>query len=346
MTTTSMGAHGATLALAGAIALGVGIRASSETIDETVLLGEIGFSAEEIQRIGRGEIVSRSIDADGSAIALAVAGTIAVPATFYVESFRDIESFKKTEEVQQIGRFGDPPAAADMAGLTLDQEDIDDLRSCRVGACGVKLDRRGIETIGARDARVDTASAALRAHLSEYTQRYLRSGNSVLMEYHDSSPPGRIAEQLRAISTRTTYLRRWPALFDAVFNFNGTLPPGLDGFVYWSREKVGPRPVVSVTHVVISPSREGAAVVATKQIYGSHYGRASLGIAILLDKGTPDAPRTRVVYLNRSRLDVFGGILGPLKRPLVRSRAREGAERMMTGVKARLEKKYAGNAER
>ena len=322
-------------------ALGVGLGASREAIDEPALLREIGFSNQEMQRIGRGEIVSRTIEADGSEVALAVAATIAAPSSFYLEKFRDIEAYKKTEEVQQIGKFSHPPSAADMARMTLDQADVDDLRSCRVGACGVKLDRRGIDAIAAPNATIDTASAALREHLVAYTQRYLETGDSVLMEYHDSSPPGRLSEQLRGISARTTYLRRWPTVFEAVFNFTGRLPPGFEQFVYWSKEKLGPRAVVSVTHVIISPPRDGVGVVATKQIYASHYGRASLGITILLDQGPPDARRLRIVYLNRSRLDVFGGLLGPLKRPLVRSRAREGAERMMRGVKARLEKQYS-----
>jgi hypothetical protein len=328
-----------------ALAVGVSVRAAL-LVDEPALLKEIGFSAQEIERIGRGEIVARTVDADGSAVALAVAGTIGITAEFYLQKFRDIESFKKTKEVQQIGRFGRPPAAADMSRMTLEQEDIDDLRSCRVGACGVKLDREGIQALAGRDARIDTASAKLRDHLAAYTQRYLQSGNRVLMEYHDNAPPGRVSEQLGAISTRTPYLRRWPSLYDAVFDFNGTLPAGIDDFVYWSKEKVGPRAVVSITHVLISPPREGATVVATKQIYASHYGNASLGLTVLLDKGTPDAPRMRIIYLNRSRVDVFGGILGPLKRPLVRSRAREGAERMMQGLEARLEKQYADRPDR
>jgi hypothetical protein len=328
-----------------AATLCIGVRASSQTIDEPALLKEIGFSAHEAQRIGRGETIARTIDADGSAIALAVAATIAVPPSFYLEKFRDIASFKKTEEVLQVGRYGHQPSAGDVAALTLDQEDVDDLRSCRAGDCGVKLDAAGINAVAGRDARIETASTALREHLTAYTQRYLRSGNSALMEYHDSSPPGRVADQLRAIADRTPYLRRWPTLFDAVFTFTGTLPSGLDDFVYWSKEKVGPRPVVSVTHAIISQSREGTAVVATKQIYASHYSRASLGITILLDKGRPEAPSMRIVYVNRSRLDIFGGILGPLKRPLVRSRAREGAERMMKGLKARLERQYSGKSE-
>ena len=115
---------------------------------------------------------------------------------------------------------------------------------------------------------------------------------------------------------------------------------GLDAFVYWSKEKIGPRAVVSLTHVVISPPADGNAAIATKQIYASHYGHASLGLTILLDRSTTSAPRTRVIYVNRSRLDIFGGLFGSIKRPIVRSRAREGAERTMTRLRERVESNY------
>jgi hypothetical protein len=39
-------------------------------------------------------------------------------------------------------------------------------------------------------------------------------------------------------------------------------------------------------------------------------------------------------------VDIFDGVLGALKRPIVRSRARAGAERMMTGLRARLESDF------
>lgn len=339
MMTSRLRAEHVTLAIVTVAA--TGLLAAAVVTGEPALLEQIGFSGHDIERIGRGEIVARTIEADGSTVAIAVAATIAVPPAFYIEKFRDIQAFKKTEVVQQVGRFAREPAASDMTRLTLDQSDIDDLRGCRIGDCGVKLDAAGIQAVAGRDARVEPASAALREHLAAYTRRYLQSGNSALMEYRDSSSPRRVADQLQVIGKRMTILRRWPTLFDAVFAFDGTLPPHLEDFVYWSKEKVGPRTVVSITHVVISPPRDGAAVIATKQIYASHYGDASLGVTLLFDEGTPGTPRMRIVYLNRSRVDVFGGVLGPIKRPLVRSRARDGAERMMRGLKERLETQYA-----
>ena len=308
--------------------------------DERALLTEIGFTAQEAQRIMRGDTVARTTHADSSAVALAVASTMAAPAAFYLEQLRDIESFKKSPEVHQIGRFGRQPSVADLAALTVEPSDVNDLKSCRAGDCGFKLDDEGIRALASREARMDSASAAMRRHLAAYTQRYLQSGNASLIEYHDASRPRRLADDLRLILEHSPYLRRaWPALDHAIGAFSGSLPAGLDGFVYWSKEKVGPRPVISVTHVIISPVKGGAAAIATKGIYASHYGHASLGLTILLDR-TTDAPRTRVISVNRSRLDVFDGLFGTIKRPLVRSRARDGAERVMTRLRERVEANY------
>jgi hypothetical protein len=310
--------------------------------DEQALLKELGFSAHDLQKIGRGEVVGRTTQADSSAVALVVAGTIAIPTGFYIDRFRAIESFKKTAEVLQIGRFSNPPSNHDLAALTLDEADVSDLKACRIGDCGVKLDEEGITSLARRDAQAGPSSAAMRQYLANYVQRYLERGDAALAEYRDNSQPRRVADELRVILGRSHFLQRgWPALYATVAAFPGTGPEGLEHFVYWSKEKVGPRAVISVTHAIISPPQGGTAAIATKQLFASHYSTGSLGVTMLIDKGTTESPRTLVVYVNRSRLDIFGGILGSIKRPLVRSRARDGAERMMRLLRERLERDYA-----
>ncbi|HJR59863.1 MAG TPA: hypothetical protein VJ813_10705 [Vicinamibacterales bacterium] len=322
-------------------AASVGARAPAPALDEQALLKELGFSAQDLLKIGRGEIIGRTTQADSSAVALVVAGTIAVPSVYYLEKFRAIESFKKTAEVLQIGRVNGAPSPADFAALTLDQADVDDLKDCRVGDCGVKLDADGVARLARRDAQAASATAEMRQYLAGYAQQYLQRGNGALMEYRDNSRPRRVADELRVILDHSRFLQRgWPTLHTAVGAFTGTMPDGLDHFVYWSKEKIGPRAVISLTHAIIRPPSEGVAAIATKQIFASHYSTGSLGMTMLLDKGTPEAPRTLIVYVNRSRLDIFGGILGTIKRPLVRSRARDGAERMMRQLRDRLERDY------
>ena len=56
----------------------------------------------------------------------------------------------------------------------------------------------------------------------------------------------------------------------------------------------------------------------------------------------PDQPGMIVVYVNRSLVDALqGGILGPLKRPIARSKARGGLEDNLETLRKRLEREYA-----
>lgn len=217
-----------------AAALGVvGTGAAADEPEPRALLAQLGFSHQEIERIYAREIVARTNDADGSAIALAVATIMEVPAAFYLEKFRAIESFKTSPEVKQIGRFSATPSESEIASLVLEDEDVDDLRSCRPGSCGLKLDADGIARLARKDARLDTASAAMRAYLAEYAARYLTTGNAALMEYRSASKPRRVLDELQTIMVHSRFLQQsWPALFDAVANYAGTLPGNLEGFIY------------------------------------------------------------------------------------------------------------------
>lgn len=304
------------------------------------LTGDVGFSAAELQRLERGEVVAKGLRADEASVGLVTAARMAIPAQFFLDRFRQIEQFKKTAEVLQIGRLSAAPSAAEFAALTLESGELKDARGCRVGDCAFKLDGAGIERL--RAARNDEAAmAALRTHLAQYVAAYLQKGNTALMEYNDRSRPLAMTDQMERIVRDSPFLQReWPAVHTAIGGYAGTLPQGLEHFVYWSKEKVGPRPVVSLTHAIVRPPRDGVAVVATKQVYASHYTTGSLGLTILVDRSGDNGPATLVVYVNRTRVDIFDGVLGALKRPIVRSRARSGAERMMTGLRTRLENDF------
>ena len=68
-----------------------------------------------------------------------------VPADFFIERVRDIINFKKSDNVLQIGKFSNPPRLEDLAGLTLDQVDIDAIKECRATRCDVKMSTTFIE---------------------------------------------------------------------------------------------------------------------------------------------------------------------------------------------------------
>ena len=53
-----------------------------------------------------------------------------------------------------------------------------------------------------------------------------------------------------------------------------------------------------------------------------HYYDASLGLTVLVPDRGAATPTTYVVYLNRSRIDLFDGMFGSVARRLVAGRAK------------------------
>ena len=135
--------------LAASVALGAAGAAPAsrqEAAARNALQSCAGFGDDEARKLQDGNPASRTLPArDRHEIAVAGAIRIDIPAQFFVEQMRDIESFKRSALVRQIGRFGRQPSLADLASLQLDADDLADLRHCRVGDCDVKLPAAAIE---------------------------------------------------------------------------------------------------------------------------------------------------------------------------------------------------------
>ena len=71
------------------------------------------------------------------------------------------------------------------------------------------------------------------------------------------------------------------------------------------------RPTVRVNHVVVYAAPNGAAYIARKQIYASHYFEGELELLALFNAGAPGAPpATYLITVRRYRFDNLpGGIL-------------------------------------
>lgn len=307
------------------------------------LRSHAGFTSQDLARVAAGTAVGRSLPADPDEVAVAAAVFMSIPRQVFVERFRDIASFKRNPAVLSIGRFGSPPSASDMRGLTLDSDDVEALRRCRPGDCGVRLDQAAmsrIQSAGLEGAGSEERAAnAVREYLAGYAADYLRRGDGALMEYTDRRRPRRIAAELATIIQRSPYFtRELSPMRSDVSGFAGVAGSAHDHFLYWSVEKIASTPTTSLTHAIIAAPAAGLSAMATRQIYASHFFYASLGLTLVADTTGPTGPGITVVYLNRSRVDAFAGLLGSVKRAAVRSRARSGAERLLRDLRTRLEK--------
>ena len=97
------------------------------------------------------------------------------------------------------------------------------------------------------------------------------------------------------------------------------------------------KPVISATQVTIVRPDRGRlpeVVVASKQIFATHYMDASLSITALVKDGESQRYLT---YVNRSDIDVVNGFFGGLVRSILQRRVRNEAPGILIGLRERLE---------
>jgi hypothetical protein len=148
-----------------------------------------------------------------------------------------------------------------------------------------------------------------------------------------------MGEEFSALLDQSEFLtRRLPRLAERLRRY----PDGQDGtiesFLYWSKETLGGKPIVIVTHVFIVQSDAPEipeALVASRQVYANHYRTGSLALTALAG-GRGGAPGY-LTYLNRSRIDVLGGLFAPVTRLIIERRLRAEAAEVVQGLRARLE---------
>ena len=298
----------------------------------TLLMTAFNLSKAEIGRLDGGAVVSRTLDVRNRR-EVATLGIVRIktsPAR-YVERLADITTFKRTADVLQIGTFSSPPQPADTASLIIDDADLKGLRECRVGDCDIRLSAESIERVKreidwhAADASRN-ASVLMRRLLVDYVARYRHSGTAAAMEYADRVPPLNVGREFASLIDADAITSKYaPRLRRHLLDYPAPSAEKMTDFVYWSRELVRGRPVISITHVAIAPAVDDSPVayaIGSKQIYAMHYFDASLGLTLLVPDPTAASPATYVVYLNRSRIDLFEGLFGGLARRIVAGRAR------------------------
>ena len=316
----------------------------------TILTRSFGLSSADMRRIDAGAVVARTLDSDdGREVATLGVVRIAVPPEFFARRLADIAAFKKNSEaVLQIGTFRNPPHEEDLRALTLDPSDIDDLRDCRVADCDVQLPADAIERfrteVNWKASGADQqAGAVMRSTLVGYVRRYRTSGEPALVTYADKSKPIAVGREFRdLVEDDRRVLPQFPGLRQYLLAPAAAPGAMMADVVYWSKERIGRKPVLSVTHLVIwrpPPGSPAEYVAASKQLYASHYFDASLGLTMMIGGGGA-SPATYVAYLNRSRVDMFGGVFGGVTRALVKSKTRGAAADNMERLKTGLERAF------
>ena len=333
------------IARAAAIVLGIaaGCAALAQPADvapdiQAVLATHLRFSKGDLDDLRRGRIVKHGLPSRAPG-EIAVAGGVRIlaPKAAFFARVRDIARFKSGPNVLQIGRFSSPPALDDLAALTLDEDDFD-ARSCRVGDCDIRMPAAAIERFAEIDYKSSGASvratALFKQILFDTAAAYVSGGRPT--QYDDGPKPIRPNDEFDGILGGMPEIGElMRALPDHLRHFPSSRLPDAEDFLYWSKEKFGIAPFVTVTHVTIVCPVPAICLMATRDVYSSRYLDASVALAIAADAG-PDA--FDLVYDNRSRANALKGAFGGLRRSLTERRARGGLEESLKAVKMQLEK--------
>ena len=295
-------------------------------------------------RLDRDQVLARVLPGKSGQLAVFVATRLNAQPDALVAWTHAIAELKRSKFVLQIGRFSDSPRPSDLEGLTLDQRDLDAIRRCRPGDCGLKLSAGDIESLtavlGTAGAEWrDVLQRELRRLLVERVVQYQAGGQGALAPPADRKKPRRPDAALSAIVEQSPYLAKLPHLVVWLKEYPH-VDSTVESFFYWSKEHYGEgKPVISITHVGIvrpqSDHRLPAVLVAGKQIFATHYLEGGLGLTMVVRDATNGAPY--LAYVNRSQVDMLRGFFGGFVRGVLEDRLGRQAPLIVRDLRARLE---------
>lgn len=305
---------------------------------QKLLSEKVPFNETDFAKLQHGETIVRVAPVqDKREIAVSGLITLHASAAEFLRSYRDSLTRKNNAAVLEVGSFSASPSIKDLENLTLEAQDIENLKNCIVGNCQIKLSAAMIERFAreidwqAADAP-QQATQLFRTMLLEYVKDYRARGDAALIAYNDKQDEIRVAEEHEAIRHVSGYLNDLASSAES----GAELQP-FEELLVWTKIKFGLKPVIAINHVKIYKSdRElGPQVLAvSKQIYANHYLNSSLALTGFV---TVAGPTSFLVYENRSRADGLQGPFSKIKRGLVENKALDGIKGILQHSKLALE---------
>src|ERR1044071_6027167 len=308
---------------------------ASDAEFQKALAQKAAFADTDFAALQLNQPVVRSVPTSDKA-EIAVSGLVNIHAAAdeFLRSYRDSMMRKSNTAILEIGAFGVQPSLADLQTLTLEPQDIEDLKDCMVGECQIKLSAARIERFR-KEIDWDAADYAVKVTnlfkqmLFEYVKDYRARGAAALIEYNDKRDQVSLAKEQRALQAAPSYVNEF-------INDSKAGLQLLEDTLMWSKIKFGLKPVIAINRILIYKRNSDVGpqvLIASKQIYANHYFNASQALTAFVRM--PDG--AYLVSENRSRADGLEGPFGKIKRGVVEKKAVEGLRTILEQSKASLE---------
>jgi hypothetical protein len=304
------------------------------------------FPPAEIEAMRGGRAIVKTAAPEEGALAILGAVRIRTTKEHVRLYFDELMKFEDGEVVLRTGRFGDPPAPADVARLDLPEGDIDALRGCRPGDCPVQVGAGLADLQAAIDWRAkdhrEQVNRFVRQRLVDYVKAYRERGDDALVTYVGGAKPVSLAREWQALLAAAPYLHGYaPGLRRYLAEYPKAALEGGRDLVQWSTTVYGRKPIVAVTHVVLyqDEARPDRLSIALKQIYASRSSEGAFSFATVVETADSEGKKTAwVVFVNRTRTDALRGGLSGVKRKVALGEVLKATELTLRQMQEGLEK--------
>jgi hypothetical protein len=302
----------------------------------------VAIEAGDLARLDAGKMLVRVLSADDGNVAVFGARRVAADGDRLVAWTRRIEEFHQGKLVDSMGRFSNPPSVDDLSRLSLDEVDLQTLRDCTTGKCRAKVTAPEVDLLRREIPAADPAWPAavertFRRIALERLHAYLAGGHRALGQYVDGRTPAPLHAIFGSLVEQTPCLTgRFDGLLEYLEKFPDAPDQEHETFFYWSKERLGGKPIVSATQVVAATedrSTSRATVVVSKQLFATHYLNGYLNVTAIVTNG----PAHYLVVLNRTNVDFVRGFFGGFARLAVERRIKGELPAILDHLARKLE---------
>lgn len=305
----------------------------------------VGLSEDQMAAIRSGKAVAKVIESR-TPDEVFVFGSVYVEASpeSYLKLASDVDALRKLPGYLAIQSFSDPPQLSDLEGFTLEKQDIEELKNCRVGHCEVQLPTEAIEDIkqsidwSAPDVP-KTVNHLARQMAFQALLNYMNGGNTALGVYRDKNHPAAVAETFEALITRLAALPMYlPELNEYLLEYPKAKSANVQAGFYWEKVDFGLKPTFRIVQRVVyrgaSPA-DPAYALAEKQLYASHYFETALDLTVLVRDA--QRPGFYIITVKGSKQAGLTGLKGSIVRKVAVDKSRSSLGRVLATIKQRLE---------
>jgi hypothetical protein len=265
----------------------------------------------------------------------------------YLQFMQDMNRLKKVSGYLGVGEFSTPPTFGDMAGLSVEQADIEDLKNCRLGNCEVQLPEESMEaaraSINWKSPNVaEQVNNLAKGRILRLLNDYQKSGDAALLTYRDKRDPVPVAEQFQSLLSRVGFFPEYlPDLNEYLLHYPQSKPEGAQDFFYWKKVNFGLKPTIRVNHGIVyrvSGPAHRVYVLAIKQLYATHYFQTAVDLSFCVQRSNASAEDGfYLITVKASRQAGLTGVKGGLVRTVAVNKTRSSLEKALNSIRENLE---------